>query len=257
MDPMIPGSDSVRATKRIKAVLLSAGFGTRLRPMTDTIPTCLLPIRGKPLMQYWFDNLRQAGVEEVVVNTHWLADVVEEFIGVGADRDPKVKLLHEPTLLGSAGTLAELADWASDADIVVSLYGDLLVTQKISDVVDFHLSHDFPFTLTVAEADEPWRRGIATVDGQDIVTEFIEKPKNPVSNLAGAGMYAMSPSVLREAVMLREKKGLPLDLGADLIPLLAGRMKAYRANGIILDIGTMAAYQEAQDLVASHSFIWK
>ena len=235
-------------TRRVKAVLLSAGLGSRLRPYTDTVPKCLLPLDGKPLMDYWFDNLNAAGIEDVVVNTHWLADVVREYLASRAHLMPRVEILHEPELLGSAGTLAQCAEWASDSDTVVSLYGDLLAVQKVSDLLSFHSSHDYPFTLTVAHADEPWRRGIATVNDDGVVTEFIEKPTHPTSDLAGAGMYAMSPAVLYEMVELRDRLGLPLDLGKDVIPRLANRMKAYYATGEILDIGTPEAYEEAQVL---------
>jgi mannose-1-phosphate guanylyltransferase len=241
-------STSKTSGGRVKAVLLCAGLGSRLRPLTDTMPKCLVPVGGRPLMDYWFDNLNEAGIEDVVVNTHWLPEVVEEYLAARGDLLPRVKTLFEAELLGSGGTLAECADWASDADIVVSLYGDLLVTQKISSVVAFHRTHEFPFTLSVAHADEPWRRGIATVGEGDIVTDFVEKPPNPTSDLAAAGMYAMSPDVLMEMVALRDELGLPLDLGTHVIPRLVNRMKAYYAEGVIHDIGTFEAYAEAQEL---------
>ena len=236
---------------RVQAVLLCAGIGSRLRPITDSVPKCLVPVAGRPLMDYWFDNLNDAGIKDVIVNTHWLPEVVEEYLASRKDLLPHVETLYEPELLGSGGTLAACADWAADADLVVSLYGDLLVTQKISAVVDFHRSHDYPFTLSVAHADEPWRRGIATVNDDGIVTEFIEKPEKPVSDLAGVGMYAMTPSILQEMVSIRGELGLPFDLGGDVIPRLVNRMKAYFAEGEILDIGTMEAYMEAQDFALS------
>jgi mannose-1-phosphate guanylyltransferase len=201
-------------------------------------------------MDYWFDNLNEAGITDVIVNTHWLPEVVEEYLAERKGKLPRVEVLFEPELLGSGGTLAACAEWASDADVVVSIYGDLLVSQKVSSVVDFHHSHDFPFTLTVAHADEPWRRGIATVDEQGLVTGFVEKPANPTSDLAAAGMYAMDPSILTEMSEIQSQLGLPLDLGGDVIPRLVGRMKAYYAEGEILDIGTLEAYAEAQDFAA-------
>ena len=240
---------------RIKAVLLCAGLGSRLRPITDSTPKCLVPVAGRPLMDYWFDNLNEAGIEEVIVNTHWLPEVVEEYLESRRGLMPHITTLFEPVLLGSAGTLAACAEWASDADLVVSLYGDLLVSQKISSIIDFHRSHEYPFTLSVSHADEPWRRGIATVDDSGLVTGFIEKPSNPTSDLAAAGMYVMSPEILQEMVQLRDERGLPLDLGGDVIPRLINRMKAYYAEGEILDIGTLEAYSEAQDFARRHHLV--
>ena len=240
---------------RVKAVLLCAGLGSRLRPITDTTPKCLVPVAGRPLMDYWFDNLNDAGIEDVIINTHWLPEVVEQYLDSRKGLLPRIQTLHEPVLLGSAGTLAACAEWAADAELVVSIYGDLLVSQKISSILDFHRAHSYPFTLSVSHADEPWRRGIATVDEEGIVTDFVEKPANPTSDLAAAGMYVMTPEILKEMAEIRDQHGLPLDLGGDVIPLLTNRMKAYFAEGEILDIGTLEAYSEAQDFARREGLV--
>ncbi len=198
-------------------------------------------------MDYWLDNLTEAGISEVLVNTHWLHEVVEDYVSGRSGKLPKVDLLFEPELLGSGGTLAACAEWASDADVIVSIYGDLLVSQKVSSVLDFHATHNFPFTLTVAHQDEPWRRGIATVADDGTVTSFIEKPAHPQSDLAAAGIYAMDPVILRQIGEIQSELGLPFDLGRDVIPRLVGQMKAYYAEGEILDIGTLEAYSGAQE----------
>jgi mannose-1-phosphate guanylyltransferase len=91
----------------MKAIILAAGLGTRLRPITSTTPKCLVPINGVPLLELWLRDCERAGVEAVLVNTHHLAERVEEF--VAARRGIPVTLAYEPTLLGSAGTIA--ANW--------------------------------------------------------------------------------------------------------------------------------------------------
>jgi NDP-sugar pyrophosphorylase family protein len=165
-----------------------------------------------------------------------------------------VQTLHEPILLGSGGTLAACAEWASDADVVMSLYGDLLVSQSIAEIVKFHGSHSYPFTLSVKPTEEPTQKGIATVNSEGVVTEFVEKPAHPNGNLSAAGMYAMSPKVLTEIAKMQQTRGLPLDLGGDVIPTLLNRMKAYFAEGEVFDIGTMDAYSQAQDFARHHGF---
>lgn len=88
----------------MKAILLAAGFGTRLRPLTNTIPKCMVPIKGKPLIQIWLEKLRDASVSPVLINTHYLSDQVETFIDNSAFKNQSV-IVFEPELLGTAGTL--------------------------------------------------------------------------------------------------------------------------------------------------------
>src|SRR5579859_5207873 len=111
----------------VKAILLAAGLGTRLRPLTDTIPKCLVTIAGRPLLDFWMDRLVEAGVREARINTHALADRVRDYIA----RVNRSGLLHlsesyEPDLLGSAGTIAANPSLADDAGEVIIIYADNL-----------------------------------------------------------------------------------------------------------------------------------
>jgi mannose-1-phosphate guanylyltransferase len=99
----------------MKAVILAAGLGTRLRPITSATPKCLVPINGVPLLELWLRDCERAGVEAVLVNTHHLAERVEEF--VAARRGIPVTLAYEPTLLGSAGTIAANWDFVDGANL--------------------------------------------------------------------------------------------------------------------------------------------
>src|ERR1700688_3378395 len=96
----------------MKAFLLAAGNGTRLRPITNTIPKCLLPIRGLPLLGIWLEMCRRFGIHEVLINVHAHTTAVREYIEK-TDHEVTVKLFEEPTLLGSAGTLAANREWVS------------------------------------------------------------------------------------------------------------------------------------------------
>lgn len=205
-------------------------------------------------MDYWFDNLNQAGVQEVMINTHWLPERVHEYLDARKGQPPITITMHEEDLLGSAGTLVACKDWVSNCDAVISLYGDLLVTQRIDRIFDVHATHDLPVTLSLFHADEPWRRGIATVDeSTGLVTKFIEKPKEPESDLAGAGMYVYEPSFFSEMAKWREEIEGPFDIGSHVLPRLAGRMKAYHVEGLIHDIGTMDSYNQAEELALKYA----
>lgn len=229
----------------MKAFLLSAGLGTRLRPLTEHTPKCLLPINGKPLLQIWLEHLERNGVCEVLVNTHWHYQQVESSLASwqGALR---VTPFYEPVLLGSAGTLLANKDWVSDGNPFYILYGDNLTDVDLSRMLVFHEGHGMPFTLGVFKAEHPNRCGIAEVDEAGVVTAFVEKPDNPKSDMAAAGVYIADSRIFdffpRDSFCLE----LPLDLGFHVIPRLAGNMKAYPLKEFLLDIGTPESYELAQ-----------
>src|SRR5689334_17748935 len=110
----------------MKAIILAAGLGTRLRPITATTPKCLAPINGVPLLELWLRECERAGVEAVLVNTHHLAERVQDF--VAARRGIPITLAHEPTLLGSAGTLAANWDFVDGGESFLVVYADNLTT---------------------------------------------------------------------------------------------------------------------------------
>ncbi len=230
---------------RVKAVVLGAGLGTRLRPLTDATPKCLLPIGGKPLLQIWLEQVQAAGVGEVLVNTHWLHEQVSTFLRSWPAGGMKVETFFEPQLLGSAGTLYANRSWAEDASEILILYADNLTTVDLRDVLSFHHNHELPFSLGVFRTPFPERCGIVQVNDDGVVLEFVEKPSAPRSNLAAGGVYVADPSFFRE-LPAPPAGGQPYDLGSHVLPGMAGRMKIFPIEGLLIDIGTPESYQEAQ-----------
>ncbi len=246
----------------MKAFLLSAGFGTRLRPLTDELPKSLLPINGKPLLQIWLELLSKHGIDEVLVNTHWHHEKVEQYISTDyadyADlsdstenenkgiKFPEIRLFYEPKLLGSAGTLLANKDWVADGQPFFILYGDNLTNVNLTRMLTFHRQHGMPFTLGVFKTDTPSQCGIAEVGEDGVVKGFVEKPQNPKSNLAAAGIYVADRKIYdffpQEGGSLK-----PLDLSFHVLPNLVGRMKAYLID-FLIDIGTADSYEKAQKI---------
>ena len=227
----------------MKAFLLAAGIGSRLRPVTDTIPKCLLSFGGQCLLDIWLDAFARAGVDEVLVNLHYLPDQVRDHLA-GRGVEPRVRTFFEPDLLGSAGTLLANRDWIADEDFFLACYADNLTDFDLSALIDAHLAHDPIATWTVFHSGNPSAGGVVELDDAGRVIGFTEKPSNPVSDLTNAGMYAFHPSVL-DAL-----RGLTRgDIGYDLLPRLVGRARAVPVPGYFRDIGTVAAYR-----LASHEW---
>jgi mannose-1-phosphate guanylyltransferase len=224
----------------MKAFLLAAGVGSRLRPITDTIPKCMVSIGGQPLLDIWLDAFDHAGVDEVLVNLHHLPDVVRDHLDARAGT-PTVHTFLEPELLGSAGTLAANRAWVEGEEMFLACYADNLTDFDLRSLVETHMKHGAVATLTVFHSERPSAGGVVELDAAGTVVGFTEKPSKPASDLVNAGMYAFHPGVLDEI-----GGSPPRDIGYDLLPLLVGRAKTMLVEGYLRDLGTVDAYQRAQ-----------
>jgi mannose-1-phosphate guanylyltransferase len=225
----------------VKAFLLAAGVGSRLRPITDTTPKCMLVIDDRPLLDIWFDAFDRAGVDEVLVNLHHLPDVVRRHIAA-RNGPPLVRTFFEPELLGSAGTLLANREWVEGEELFLACYADNLTDFDLRSLIDAHREHGEIATLTVFHSENPSAGGVVELDADGRVTGFVEKPSEPVSDLTNAGMYAFHPSLLGEF------DGMPpRDIGYDLLPRLVGRARAVLVEGYFRDVGTPDAYRRARE----------
>jgi mannose-1-phosphate guanylyltransferase len=224
----------------MKAFLLAAGVGSRLRPITDTVPKCMVAIDGRPLLDIWLDAFDRAGIDEVLVNLHHLPDVVSGHLEARS-RPPGVRIFFEPELLGSAGTLAANRAWVGREEMFLVCYADNLTDFDLRCLIQAHQEHSTVATLAVFHSERPAAGGVVELDGSGSVIGFAEKPNNPVSDLVNAGMYAFHPDVLDEIT-----GSPPRDIGYDLLPRLVGRARAIPVEGYLRDIGTIDAYQLAQ-----------
>jgi mannose-1-phosphate guanylyltransferase len=223
----------------VKAFLLAAGLGSRLRPITDVTPKCMLAIGGRPLLDIWLEAFDRAGVDEVLVNLHYLPDVVSRHLAAHQG-PPAVRTVYEPELLGSAGTLAANRQWVDDEAFFLACYADNLTDFDLRSLIDAHMEDRAIATLTVFHSPNPSAGGVVELDRTGLVIGFVEKPRQPVSDLVNAGMYAFHPNVLDEIGVAS-----PTDIGYDLLPRLVGRARAVSVEGYFRDIGTADAYRHA------------
>jgi len=224
-------SEASRVT-RTKALLLTAGLGTRLRPLTDTVPKCLVDIAGRPLLDYWFEALGEAGIRDVLVNTHHLPEPVRRFIAEKNQQGFRAVETFEARLLGSAGTIAANAAWADDADEVAIIYSDNLSDVNVAELLAAHRRYGDPITMLLFHAPNPKACGIAELDGEGRVIAFEEKPAAPKSDLANGGLYTVTAAAWREIAGMKA-----FDMGFDVLPRFTGRMRGYIHGGYHRDIG--------------------
>ncbi|MBD3290657.1 NTP transferase domain-containing protein [candidate division KSB1 bacterium] len=224
----------------MKAFLLAAGVGSRLRPITDNIPKCLVPINGHPLLYYWFRLFEKHGVDQVLINLHYLPDKVREFFAHHSF-DVDIDLFYEESLLGSGGTIKENYDFIKNENAFLICYADNLTNVDLSSFIRFHHQGDQLLSIAVFETNVPKECGILELDSDSSVISFEEKPTQPKSNLANAGLYIASPEIKDYF----PENGL-IDFGYHVLPKLVGKMKAFVIEGFHMDIGTIDNYRKAQ-----------
>jgi len=224
----------------MKAFLLAAGLGTRLRPYTNSTPKCLLPIQKSPILEIWLSLFRRHRIDEILINTHAHAQEVAAFVrkrGNGI----KIRIVEEQTLLGSAGTLRANRDFVHHEEVFWIFYGDVLTCMKLDAMLHFH-ARGTAATLGVSPVPDPSRCGIVTLDRESVIRGFVEKPSVPRSNLAFAGIMIGTQQFL-DAIPQQPVA----DIGFDVLPKLVGRMRAYPISEYLLDIGTLQNYKLAQN----------
>lgn len=223
-----------------KAFILAAGKGTRLRPITDRIPKCLVPIRGVPLLAIWLRACRDAGITDVLINLHAHADHVRNFL-LRENFGLKIRVVEEKVLLGSAGTLSANRDWVAPGESFWIFYSDVLNRADLAGMALLHERCRPAATLGVYEVSDPRRCGIVSVGADGIIDQFVEKPEHPPGKLAFSGLM-----IATAAVMNIIPDCIPVDLGFHVLPKLAGRMLAFPIRDYLIDIGTPENYQKAQ-----------
>ena len=234
----------------MKAFLLAAGKGTRLKPYTDRHPKCLIPIHGTPLLAIWIELLARYGVTDVLINTHHHADQVEQFlVRARTEVSMGIRTVFEPQLLGSAGTILQNRRFiAGDPDFIVA-YADNLTNLNLAKMIDFHYkfrSMGGILTMGLIQAPDPRACGIVTMDAENRIERFVEKPQAPESNLANGGVYICGRELFDYMENPEEGTQELLDLGHHVLPRLTGKMFGFPiAPSFLNDIGTPESYRQA------------
>lgn len=228
----------------MKALILAAGLGTRLRPLTETIPKCLVPIHGRPLLDYWLNLLLGSGqIDRVLVNTSYLAPLVQAHVSQSRWRD-RVDLVHEDTLLGTGGTVLANRAWLGRKPFFLT-HGDNLTSFDVGEMIAHHRNRpaNAAITMMTFTTDSPSSCGIVETDARGLVIKFHEKVANPPGNDANGAAYIFEP----EVVDFMATFGRPVvDLSTELIPAFMGRIWPFRNTTYHRDIGTLASLDLAQ-----------
>ena len=226
----------------MRALLLAAGLGSRLKPLTNYLPKCLIPIHGRPLLDYWLESLVTHGVNEILINTHYFSSLVVDYVQRSSWAH-NVSMVHEDKLLGTGGTILANRDFFKDEPFLVAHADNL----TIFDPLLFFKRHserprEVDLTMMVFETADPKSCGIVDLDERGVVTSFHEKVELPPGNLANAAVYILEPAVLDFMKSLGKAE---IDFSTEVIPHFMEHIFTYRNAAYHRDIGTIGSWTGA------------
>jgi NDP-sugar pyrophosphorylase family protein len=229
----------------MKAFILAAGLGTRLRSLGLDLPKVMVPVGGKPLLEHHLELFKRQGIRELIVNLHYLPEKITSYFGDGSRFGVKITYSREPELLGTAGAVKKIERELLDGTFVV-FYGDNLVRVQFAPLIEFHRARKAVATVALFASPEPWTGGVVETDSNGRVLRFVEKPdsKQVSTNLISAGIFVIEPSVLEMI-----PAGKFYDFGRDVFPklLAEGRpVYAMMPEAYIQDVGTPERLAKAQ-----------
>lgn len=227
------------------ALLLAAGIGSRLSPITLSRPKCLVEIRGMPLLGHWLQTLRESELfTRVLINTHHRSWQVEAFINESPHAD-WVTLSYEETLLGSVGTLVRHKNSLSDSDFLVAHADNLsIIDWPAFSSIHSQRQAELIGTMMTFATDDPKSCGIVEVDETGTLQKMHEKVDYPTGNIANAAVYLFNPSLFE--IIGAHTLPPPSDISRDLVPLLYGRLATFFNSKYHRDIGTPTSLNAAQ-----------
>ena len=214
-------------------------MGTRLRPLTNSIPKCLVKIGGKPILEIWLENLSKAGCEEVIINTHYLSEKVEEYLEGKKFGDMKIITTYEPKLLGTAGTLLKNANFLLGKNCML-IHADNFTDVNLEEFLKFHKDFSIPkkrlLTMMTFTTNNPESCGIVSINNEGIVENFHEKKSTDNGNIANAAIYCFNDNLIN--FLISKKKNF-FDFSEDVIPECINNIQTFHTNSTFIDIGTI------------------
>jgi mannose-1-phosphate guanylyltransferase len=223
----------------VQALILAGGEGTRLRPLTSTIPKPVVPLGDRPFIAYMIEWLRRHGIDDVILACGFMADGVRAVLGDGSELGVRLRYIEEPEPLGTGGALKYAEELLDERFLMLN--GDVLTDIDLTAQLEQHERTGARATLALVAVRDPSAYGLVRLAEDRAVTEFVEKPDESEidTNLINAGAYVLERDVLDEM----PAAGTNVSIERDVFPRLVGRgLFGHPADGYWLDIGTPERY---------------
>lgn len=227
----------------MKALILAAGFGTRLGKLTENKPKALVEVGGKAILDHNIRKLIDAGISEILINTHYLSDQVEDFLKKQPYRDI-VTTVFEPSILGTAGSVKTNWDFFENSDFLI-MHGDNYFEAELKSLLGAHVNRTTGTIMTMAtfNTTSPELCGTVLTDSDGIVVDFYEKTTESCSLRANAAIYVVSAESKMFFLSLSSTEN---DISFNIIPKLLGKIQEHFLPGDFIDIGSPTGLAAAE-----------
>lgn len=222
----------------LKAVVLCGGEGTRMRPLTLTLPKPMLPVGYKPMLEHTIGFFKEEGVYHFIFAIGYLGEMIVKYFGDGSRLGVNIEYSSEENALGTGGALKNLEKHVTSMFIAVN--GDVLFRRlEIRDILRFHKERGGIGTMVLWHAENTQRYGFVESTNKGRIEEFIEKPRDPAPGWINAGLYVFEPQIFK---YIPARKSVSLE--ADVFPVLVAEEKlfGYRHSGYWADVGMPQDY---------------
>ncbi len=236
--------------KNIKAVMMAGGFGTRIQPLTHSMPKPMLPICNIPMMEHTMRKLVDIGITEIVVLLYFKPEIIKNHFGDGSSIGAKIEYVLPEEDFGTAGAVRVAKEFLDTTFIIVS--GDLVSDFDFEKIIDHHCAIESKLTITLTSVENPLQFGVVIADENGKIEKFLEKPSwgEVFSDTINTGIYVIEPEIL-EYIPGEES----FDFAKDLFPLLMHEgidLMSYDARGYWRDVGNPDSYREVYGDIFKH-----
>ncbi|MGZ8547703.1 MAG: sugar phosphate nucleotidyltransferase [Sulfuricurvum sp.] len=227
----------------MKAVIMAGGFGTRIQPLTNSIPKPMLPIMNRPMMEHTIISLRDLGITEFIILLYFKPEVIKEYFKDGSELGITITYVVPDNDYGTAGAVKRAQEYIGDENFII-ISGDLVTDFDFQKIFDYHKAKKSKLTITLTSVDNPLEFGVVIANKEGRIEKFLEKPSwgEVFSDTINTGIYIIEPEILDYI-----PKNENFDFGKDLFPLLMREgveLMAGNAEGYWRDVGNPESYRD-------------
>ncbi|MDD5157031.1 sugar phosphate nucleotidyltransferase [Sulfurimonas sp.] len=234
----------------MKAVVMAGGFGTRIQPLTNSIPKPMLPIMNRPMMEHTIVSLRDLGVKEFIILLYFKPEIIKEYFGDGSALGINITYITPDSDYGTAGAVKKAQEYIGDESFII-ISGDLVTDFNFQEIFDYHKAKNSKLTITLTSVENPLEFGVVIANEEGKIEKFLEKPSwgEVFSDTINTGIYIIEPEILD---YIPENENF--DFAKDLFPLLMHKgvdLIAGYAQGYWRDVGNPESYRDLYDDIFS------